>query len=118
MSVRAFFLGTGVALSLGLAAQAQAADQAAQAPSAGAPAAESVPATAADFKPGAVIKDPDGATVGTVVRAGAAANGQMAVVVNIEGKTVSLPASLFTVAGDTLTSSATKAQIEAAIPKG
>ena len=118
MLSKSFLTGTCAAVALGasalgLSARAQEGGQPVNPPAA----TPAVP-TAADFTPGAVIKGPDGATVGTVVRAGAASNGQMAVVVNIDGSNVSLPANLFTVANGQVTSTATKAQIQAAIPKG
>ena len=121
---KTFLIGTGMALAIGWAANAQTTDSsqlppaapsgAATAPADAAPA----PATVTDFKPGDVIKDTAGATVGTVVKAGQATNGQLAVVVNIDGKDVSLPGNLFTVAAGVVTAQATKAQIQAAVAKG
>ena len=118
MLSKAFFTGTCLAVALGatafgVSAQAQEGGQPVSPPAA----TPAVP-QASDFTPGAVIKDTDGATVGTVVKAGAASNGQMAVVLNIDGSNVSLPANLFTVANGQVMSTATKAQIQAAIPKG
>ncbi|HUO22805.1 MAG TPA: hypothetical protein VMU59_09860 [Caulobacteraceae bacterium] len=116
MSRKTLFVGAALALAVGSAASAQ---TAAPTPAAAPPAAPAAPApaTVADFKAGDVVKDSDGAVVGTVVKAGAATNGQLAVVVNIDGKDVSLPGNLFTVADGSVTAQATKAQIQAAIPK-
>jgi hypothetical protein len=111
MSPKSLFAGTILALALSSAAVAQDV-----APPPAAPA--SAPAAPSDFKAGDVVKDNQGAVVGTVVKAGAASNGQLAVVVNIDGKDVSLPGNLFTVADGSVTALATKAQIEAAISKG
>ena len=119
MLSKAFLTGTCVAIALGVSAvgiSAQAQDAGGGQPVNPPVATPAIPA-AADFTPGAVIKDTDGGTVGTVVKAGAASNGKMAVVLNIDGADVSLPANLFTVANGTVTSTATKAQIQAAMPK-
>jgi hypothetical protein len=83
-----------------------------------APATATAPAVPADFKPGAAISDTNGGVVGDVVKAGPASNGQMAVVLSIDGKDVSLPMNLFTVSGGVVVSSASKAQIQAAMSKG
>jgi hypothetical protein len=64
-----------------------------------------------------VVKDASGAMVGTVVKVGKAANGQTAVVVNIDGKPISLAANMLTPAGDGLVSSMSKDEIKAAIAK-
>ena len=76
------------------------------------------PATLDSLKPGLEVKDATGASIGTVVKAGTASNGQAAVVVKVDGKDVSLPATLFSMNGDSVTSSVTKAQIQAAMAKG
>ena len=62
------------------------------------------------------VKDTTGAVVGSITQVGKTADGTPAVVVNIDGKPVGLPASMFTLAqnGSEVVSSATKAQIEAA----
>ena len=119
MLSKAFLTGTCVAIALGVSAvgvSAQAQDAGGGQP-VNPPAATPAIPQASDFTPGAVIKDPDGGTVGTVVKAGAATNGKMAVVLNIDGSEVSLPANLFTMANGMVTSTATKAQIQAAMPK-
>jgi ligand-binding sensor protein len=64
-----------------------------------------------------VVKDTSGATVGTVVQVGKATNGLEAVVVNIDGKPISLAANVLTPAGDGMVSSVTKDQIKAAAAK-
>ncbi len=110
MLLRTSFAGAAAALALAAAPGALA--QTAAATSAAAP------PSAMDFKTGAVVKDTDGVAIGTVVKAGRASDGKVAVLVTIDGKDVSLPVNLFTVAGDSVVSSATKAQIQAAIPPG
>jgi hypothetical protein len=121
----AYVLGAGLSLAVAFAVQAQTPVQAPAATAGQASSATTAPPTpgiaptsAADFKPGATVKDSDGVTIGTVVKAGAAANGQLAVVIDMDGKSVSLPANLFLVAGDLVTAQATKAQIQAAMAKG
>lgn len=107
---------TALGVGMGLLATAPAL---AQTPAASPPAASSAaPAAPADFKAGATINDTNGGVVGDVVKAGAASNGQMAVVLSIDGKDVSLPMNLFTVSGGVVVSSASKAQIQAAMSKG
>jgi hypothetical protein len=123
--------GLAAALLLGGVAQTQAQAQTAAGPAetaqppaatATAPAAPAAaaatPATADSLKPGLEIKDPTGASIGTVVKAGKASNGQTAVVVSMDGKEVSLPLNLFSMNGEGVTSSVTKAQIQAAMAKG
>jgi hypothetical protein len=126
---RALFLGSALAMTLGYAAHAQSAmppsgaSAPSQAPADQAPADQSAAPSSADTptattaKPGMVVKDSSGATVGTVVNVGKAANGLMAVVVNIDGKPVSLAANMLTPAGSGLVSSMTKAEIKAAAAK-
>ena len=62
-----------------------------------------------------IVHDKTGGTIGSVSRVGKTADGADAVEVNIDGKPVGLPISMFTVAqnGD-LVSPVTKAQIQAA----
>jgi hypothetical protein len=64
-----------------------------------------------------VVKDASGATVGTVVQVGKATNGLDAVVINVDGKPISLAANLLTPDGAGLVSSVTKDQIKAAAAK-
>ncbi len=75
-----------------------------------------VPVSAEDLKAGMTVKDPAGAIVGPVTRVGKTADGKDAVLVNIDGKDVGLPASILSKAqdGSSLVSSATKDQILAA----
>ncbi len=120
--LRTLFLGATLATTLGYAAQAQpdpsssSASPQSQAPAdqAATQAGANAPSTA---KPGMVVKDASGATVGTVVQVGQASNGQSAVVVNIDGKPISLAANMLTPAGDGLVSSMSKDEIKAAAAK-
>lgn len=124
--LRAFFLGATLA-TLGYAAQAQSnmssssAPPQSQAPADQAPAEQSSAQTSPDApttaKPGMVVKDASGATVGTVVKVGKTASGQTAVVVNVDGKAVSLATNMLTPAGDGLLSSVSKEEIKAAAAK-
>lgn len=125
--LRALFLGAALATTLGYAAQAQsdkspsgAAPQS-QAPTDQAPADQSSTQTSADTattaKPGMVVKDSSGATIGTVVKVRKAANGKMAVVVNIDGKPVTVASNMLTPAGDGLVSSMSKDELKAAAAK-
>ena len=107
-----------IAWSAGLALMATTPAVAQTAPASPPTASASAPAVPADFKAGATISDTNGGVVGDVVKAGPASNGQMAVVLNIDGKDVSLPMNLFTVSGGVVVSSASKAQIQAAMSKG
>jgi hypothetical protein len=120
--LRALFLGATLATTLGYAAQAQSDMSPSGAPpSSQAPADQSSTQSGADSattaKPGMVVKDTSGGTVGTVVKVGQATNGQTAVVVNIDGKPISLAANMLTPAGDGLVCSMTKDQIKAAAAK-
>ena len=122
MSFRSLLLGAGVATALGFAAQAQtmpAPDSAAAPPAASPPAdaaaaaQHGVDATAA-VKPGMIVKDNAGATVGKIVQVGKTADGTAAAVISVDGKSSTVAATTLTPAGDGLVSSQTKAQIRAA----
>jgi len=120
--LRALFLGATLAATLGYAAQAQPdTSSPGAAPQSQAPADQAAPQPGANTpttaKPGMVVKDTSGATVGTVVQVGQASNGQSAVVVNIDGKPISLAANMLTPAGDGLVSSMSKDDIKAAAAK-
>jgi hypothetical protein len=125
MLFRNLLLGASVATALGFAAQAQtmpAPDEGAAPPSAeqapapaGADTGTDASTTAA--KPGMVVKDSAGETVGQVVQVGQTADGQAAVVVNVDGRPFTLAANMLTPAGDGMVSSVTKAQIKAAAAK-
>jgi hypothetical protein len=117
--LKTLFLGAALATTMGYAAQAQSDT----APSGVAPQSQAPAQAAADAntpntaKPGMVVKDASGATVGTVVQVGQATNGLSAVVVNIDGKPISLAANMLTPAGDGLVSSLSKDEIKAAAAK-
>jgi hypothetical protein len=107
---------------LGFTAQAQpgAMPAAPQSPASEPPAAPSASQSGVDAaaiaKPGMVVKDSAGATVGTVVQAGRTAEGVSAVVVQVDGRPFTLAASSLTPAGDGLVSSMSKTEIKAASP--
>jgi 2-oxoglutarate dehydrogenase E2 component (dihydrolipoamide succinyltransferase) len=121
---RALLAGAAFAFAGAIAAHAQPAPAAPAAPAGPAPAAAApaapagAPASAANLKAGAVVKDKSGGTIGSVSRVGKTADGADAVEVNIDGQPVGLPASLLTVAdnGDVV-APVTKAQILAAQAK-
>jgi hypothetical protein len=122
---RALLAGAAVALCTAITAHAQPAaapaSPPAAAPTAAAPQAATpqapagAPASAANLKPGMVVKDKAGGAIGTVNRVGKTADGSDAVEVNIDGKPVGLPANILTVAqnGDVV-APVSKAQIQAA----
>src|ERR1700733_15505073 len=95
---RNLLLGAGLAAALGFAAHSQtmpAPDQSdaqspAGQPSADASAPQSGSDTAAVAKPGMVVKDSAGATLGKVVQVGQTADGQSAVVVEVDGAPITL----------------------------
>lgn len=124
MLFRTLLLGAGVATALGFAAQAQTTPApesvAAPPPPAASPPADvaaaasaGVDATAA-VKPGMIVKDNAGATVGKIVQVGKTADGTAAAVISVDGKSSTVAATTLTPAGDGLVSSMTKAQIKAA----
>ena len=112
---RLLLAGAALALAAGVSAYAQPAPS--SPPPAAAPSAApaGVPATAASLKPGMVVHDKAGGTVGTINRVGKTAAGEDAVEVNIDGSPVGLPANILIVAqnGDVV-SPVTKDQIKAA----
>ncbi len=121
MLFKNLLLGAGLAATLGFAAHAQsmpAPDQSdAQAPAGQPPADAAAPPSGADAtaaKPGMVVKDSAGATLGKVVQVGQTADGQSAVVVEVDGAPITLAANMLTPNGNGLVSSMTKAQIKAA----
>lgn len=71
---------------------------------------------AASFaRPGMLVKDAEGAAIGSVVTAGkSSATGEPVVVVSVDGKRLNLAAASLNPAGNELVSSMTKAQILAA----
>lgn len=73
-------------------------------------------ATVGDFRPGMIVKDPAGLTVGPITRVAQTAEGATAVEVNLDGRRVSLSPNVLTLspAGDGALSSMTKAEIQAA----
>ena len=75
--------------------------------------------TAQAFKPGMVVKDQAGATVGTISRVGHTSNGIAAAEINVEGKPVTMALASLTLSpdGDHAISSLTKAQVEANIAR-
>ena len=117
--------GAGLALALGFAAQAQpdatpttpdrseSAMSSDQAPAASSATQSGVDA-AAVAKPGMIVKDNAGATIGTVMQAGKTAEGISAVVVKVDGKPFTVAATTLTPAGDGLVSSMSKAEIKGA----
>jgi hypothetical protein len=75
-----------------------------------------VSATLAAFRPGMLVKDASGVTVGPIRRVGQTADGAAAVEVELDGRAVSLSPHILTVneTGDGALSSMTKAEIKAA----
>jgi hypothetical protein len=113
-------LGAVVALSIGPAARAQPppSNPISPAPAETAPAGEQsdVGAVAPDFRPGMVVRDPSGATIGPITRVAQTADGAAAVEVDLDGRRVSLSPSILMLkpSGDGVLSSMTKAEIRAA----
>jgi hypothetical protein len=123
--LKTLLLGASFALAIGAAAEAQPSmppsDTAPPSDSAPPPADATAPSAsqagvdaAMVAKPGMVVKDNAGATVGTVVQAGQTAEGVHAVVVQVDGSPFTLAANTLTPTGDGLVSSMSKAQIKAA----
>jgi hypothetical protein len=115
---RSFLIGSALALSVAWTAYAQpAAPTGAPPPAAtGAPAPPAPPSAnvaASALKQGMVVKDTTGSTVGTISKIGQTADGQAAVMINVDGKEVGLLASNLTVdpTGTSATSAVTKAQL-------
>lgn len=118
MMKRSILLGAALAACFGGVAMAQApadpmAGSTATPDASASSGADSASAIAA-VKPGAPVKDPSGAMIGTVTRVGQSSDGQLAVVVRIDGQPVNLSANILTPEGNSLVSSMTKAQIKAA----
>ncbi|MGR4863799.1 hypothetical protein [Caulobacter sp. LARHSG274] len=131
---RALFCGSALALMIGFAAQAQNApppttpsqepSTPSQEPGQGQevnpapamPPGTDASAVASVFKPGMIVKDSAGATVGTVEQVGQTADGSTAIEVSVDGKAINLSPSILAVSGDgeEAVSSMTKAQIKAA----
>jgi hypothetical protein len=108
--------GAGLAAAIAFTAQAQSMPDAAQ--SAGQPAAGYAPsdraASAATPRPGAVVKDANGQTVGTITQVGQTSAGESAVVVQVDGQPFTLAANVLSPAQGGFVSTMTKAQIKAA----
>lgn len=115
----------GVALSLATAAIAQAQTPGAAAPgtvnppaatppAAAAPPAVDSSATTSPYKAGMVIKDAQGATIGSIARIIRTPDGATTISANVDGRNVNLPASSLTLGADGgAVSSMSKAQITA-----
>ena len=73
-----------------------------------------VSATVADFRPGMLVRDPSGLTVGRITRVGQTAEGATAVEVDLGGRRVNLSPSILSVdaSGNGARSSMTKAEIQ------
>ena len=116
----AHLLGAFLALSIGPAAIAlpPPAEPVSPAPAEAAPAGEhsDVSAVAPDFRPGLVVKDPSGLTIGPITRVAETAEGATAVEVDLDGRRVSLSPSILMLnpSGDGVLSSMTKAEIRGA----
>ena len=78
------------------------------------PASDKAPAPA--FRAGAKVSDSTGAQIGVIQSIAEASTGSM-VVLNIDGKLVSVPQGTLSPFGETVKSSQTKAQILSAAPK-
>lgn len=117
---QAYLLGAVLALSIGPAAHAlpPPAEPVSPAPAEAAPTAapSDVSAVAPDFRPGLVVKDPSGLTIGPITRVAQTADGVTAVEVNLDGRRVSLSPSVLMLkpSGDGVVSSMTKAEIRGA----
>lgn len=117
---RTLLIGAGLSLSLALAAQAQTPSAQANPPASAAPASTATTAPAADasattspYRTGMVIKDAQGATIGTIARVIKTPDGATTVSASIDGRNVNLPASALMVSGDGAVSNMSKAQITA-----
>lgn len=121
--MRTLFYAAGLSLTLAVAAQAQtpgvAAPGAVNPPVANPPAsaAQTPPASDASasvspYKPGMVIKDAQGATIGSVARVIKTPDGATTISATVDGRNVNLPASALTLGADGgAVSSMSKAQI-------
>src|SRR5262245_8445927 len=102
--IRALFCGSALALTVGFAAQAQEpASKPAYPPDASA-------AAPAKLKTGMTVKDSAGATVGKIASVGDASDASAKVALDVDGKTVDVPASTLSVKGGSAVSSQTKAE--------
>ena len=110
-------LGAAMALTLALAAQAQTPMQGA--PPAGDPSASRARDDGSSIaRLGMIVKDNDGDTVGRVVGEGRAANGEASVTVQVDGRPVTLAATMFAPDGaGRLVSSVTKEQIKSSLER-
>lgn len=95
---RVFLIGAGLALALGVSAQAQ--DMPQQAPDPAANPPTSAKASLPGLKAGTPIKDSSGSLIGTIVKVGQTAAGEQVAEVSIDGKSVKLPVTVLTPAPD------------------
>lgn len=115
---RTLLLGVSLATTLGFAAHAQtmpAPDQNTAPPptadEAGAPASANA---ASGARAGMTVTDSSGATIGKITQVGQTADGQSAVVIDVDGKPFTVAANTLSPSGAGMVSSMTKAQIKAA----
>jgi hypothetical protein len=111
--IKSLLLGASLATAVGFAASAQPAMPGPDHEAAPSAAQAGVDASAV-AKPGMVVTDNTGATVGTVTQVGKTAAGESAVVVRIDGQPFTLAADKLSPSGGGLVSSMTKAEIKAA----
>jgi len=117
-------LGAILALSIGSAARAQPppSEPISPTPAEGAEIGDQpeVSAVAADFRPGMVVKDASGRTIGSITRVDQTADGATAVEANIDGRRVSLSPAVLSLnaSGTGALSSMTRAEILAALARG
>ena len=115
-----FLLGPVLALATGYAAHAQTppGQPVNPTPSEQAPTGEQPDASAkvAGFRPGMIVKDASGSTIGPITRVGQTAEGVAAIEVDLNGRRVSLSPTVLTLSttGDTVMSSMSKAELQAA----
>lgn len=115
-----YLLSAILALSIGAAAQAQPRPPPSQPISPTSPeeaqTGEQADAsvTAADFRPGMLVKDPSGVIVGRITHVGQTAEGETAVEVDLDGRRVNLSPNILSVdvSGSGARSSMTKAEIQ------
>ena len=111
--IRALICGSALALAAGFAVQAQEpASKPADPPDASASAA-----APAKLKTGMMVKDSAGATVGKIASVGDASDASAKVALEVDGKTVDVPASTLSIKGGSAVSTQTKAEIKAAESK-
>jgi len=116
--VRTLLCASALALSFGFAAQAQDPPSKDKTPPAAATSGKDVTATTSALKPGMVVKDSAGVTLGKITRIDKAADGTEAVAVSSDSGKINLAAATLTVSpsGKEAVSSQTKAEIQAAAP--